>query len=106
MQVRAQTSLKRIRLRLQGERVLAVEQRRAREIRQGALRLHDSLNEPNESKYEENDNPGSDHTDNTVHETYLDILRMNKGARALEMPLGARIAEIPGTALSLNKFTP
>jgi hypothetical protein len=79
------------------------------EIQQGALPLHDSLTEPKVSKYEENDNYGSDQPDDTVHETCLNFLQMNKGARASELsecPLDARIGKIPGAALSPNAFTP
>jgi hypothetical protein len=79
------------------------------EIRQGVLRLHDSLTEPKVSEYEENDNHGSDHPDDTVHETCLNILQVNKDARASELsecPADARNVETPGAALSLNEFTP
>jgi hypothetical protein len=73
------------------------------------LRLRDSLTQPEESKYEENDNHGSDQPDDTVHDRCPNILRINKGARASEMPdrpLGARIAEFPAAALSPNEITP
>ena len=73
-----------------------------------SLWLHGSLTDSKISKYDGNDNHGSNYPDDPVHETYPYILPMpegNAGMRNVGFPLGARITEFSGSARFLNGFT-